>query len=81
MYVCLDCEHIFSEPNYWRETHGLDCGPYEDFDGCPICGGAYATAYECNECGGWITGEYVKTAGGHRICENCYHTMEIGDED
>lgn len=79
-YVCLDCQHIFEETKRYVETHGLDTPPYEEIDGCPRCGGAYATAHECNECGHWITGEYIKTTSGQRICENCYNSYELGDE-
>lgn len=80
-YICLDCEEIFEKPKLYIETHNLDTPPYEEFYLCPYCGGDYAETYECDECGHWITGEYIKTASGQRICENCYNTMEIGDED
>ncbi len=80
-YVCLDCQHVFDEPKHYVEKHGFDMPRYEEFDGCPECGGAYTEAFECDECGHWITGEYIKTASGQRICENCYNTMDIGDED
>lgn len=80
-FICLDCEKIFSEPRRYIEKHNLDTPPYEFFYICPYCGGDYARAYECNECGHWITGEYVKTASGQRICENCYNTYDLGDED
>lgn len=81
MFICLDCGCIFSETRHYVETHGLDSPPYEEYDGCPKCGGAYAETYECNECGRWITGEYIKLRGGERICERCYITYEIGEED
>jgi hypothetical protein len=44
MYKCLDCGRTFSTPKYWQETHGLDYGPYEQFSGCPFCGGDYEDA-------------------------------------
>jgi DNA-directed RNA polymerase subunit RPC12/RpoP len=81
MYVCLDCGKIFESPKNYVESHGLDGPPYERWQGCPSCSGAYAEAHECGECGHWITGEYIKTSSGQRICENCYNTMELGDED
>lgn len=43
--------------------------------------GTYAEAHECDCCGEWITGDYIKTKDGKRYCENCYTTMELGDED
>ena len=40
-YTCLDCGKTFDDPKRWEERHGLDSPPYEDFSGCPYCGGAY----------------------------------------
>lgn len=81
MWVCTNCGHIFEEPHRWEERHGFDYGPFEKFSGCPECGESYIEAHKCDECGHWITGEYIKTVSGQRICENCYNVMEIGDED
>ena len=80
-YICLDCNETFNVPKLYVETYGLDTPPYKEYYACPFCGGAYVKAYECDECNHWITGEYIKTASGQRICENCYNTMEIGDEE
>lgn len=81
MLVCLDCNRIFVNPRHYIESHNLDTPPYEEWDGCPSCGGAYTEAHKCDECDKWITSEYIKTDSGQRICENCYNTMELGDED
>jgi len=84
-FICLDCECIFDEDeiSVWQEDRGefwgVPCG--ETVSGCPSCGGAYVEAHKCDECDKWITGEYIKTTSGQRICENCYHTVELGDED
>ena len=81
MFVCIECGHIFEEPQRWEETHGLDCGPYEQFSGCNICGGAYTEAYKCDSCNEWITTErYSKTKNGDRYCEECFTVFELGDE-
>lgn len=80
MLVCFDCSRTFEKEKHYREQHGLDIGPFEEWDGCPYCSGAYAEAYECDECGEWITSEYIKTASGRRICERCYDVMDLGDE-
>lgn len=80
-FICIDCECLFTNPKHYVESHGLDTPPYEEYDGCPRCGGAYTEAYQCDECERWITGEYIKTTSGQRICENCYNVMEIGDEE
>ena len=81
MFICLDCGKVFEDPKHYTETHRLDTPPYEEWGGCPSCGGAYTEAYECSCCGEYIDGAYIKTKNGERICENCYITYELGDED
>ena len=79
MYICLDCGWLFDEPHHYVETHGLDDPPYEEWDGCPYCGGAYDETYKCDSCGHWIDGKYVKLNNGDVFCENCYEIREIGE--
>lgn len=79
MYICLNCKELFEEPGTWVETHGLDCGPYEEWYGCPYCNGSYAKAYRCDSCGEWIEGKYVKV-DDKRYCDYCYEECEPGDE-
>lgn len=81
MYCCLECGAIFENPDYWEEQHGLDYGPFEKWSGCPHCKGAYTKAHECSVCGHYINGEYIKLVSGERICENCYATYELGEEE
>jgi hypothetical protein len=79
-FICLDCGRIFKEPRRWVETHGLD-PPWEEWSGCPSCGGAYTEAITCDICGEYITDRYVKISDGQQICEECYIEKEIGDEN
>lgn len=81
MFMCLDCNGIFTNPKHYVEKHNLDSPPYEEWDGCPYCSGTYAETYKCDCCGKWITGEYIKTKNDERYCENCYMQMILGDED
>lgn len=81
MFVCIECGHVFEEPQYWEERHGFDYGPGEEWSGCPECGSSYTRTYECDCCGEWITGKYVKTEDGYRYCSECYFEHDIGDED
>ena len=81
MWVCLDCGLIFNEPKHYVETHGLHCGPYEEWDGCPKCSGACTEAYECDCCGEFIVDDYIKTKDGYRYCEDCYCQVELGSEN
>lgn len=81
MFICLDCGKIFEEPIHFTERHGLDSPPYEEYDGCPGCGGAFAETYRCSCCGEWITDDYIKTDDDKRYCSDCYQRFEIGGED
>ena len=80
MYLCLDCENIFDAPKDFIETHGLDSPSYETWTGCPICGGAYVKTMQCEECGEWVIGEYIKLSDGTVICDNCYEPRNILDD-
>ena len=79
MLICLDCGCVFDEPKHWIETRGLDSPPYEEWDGCPSCGGAYAETYKCDGCNDWICGTYAETKNGNKYCENCYEIREVGE--
>ena len=79
MYICHDCGHMFSTPKQWIETHNLDAPPYEEWYGCPWCSGAYTEAYQCEYCGNWIGGDYIKI-GDQRYCDDCYTLHSLGDE-
>lgn len=85
MFVCLGCGHVFSEDEVgiWEESRGeywgFPCS--ETMSGCPRCKGDYVKTYQCDCCSEWITGQYIKTENGERICEDCYTVYELGDED
>lgn len=81
MYLCLDCDNIFEEPKFYIETHGLDSPPYETWWGCPKCAGAYTEAMHCDECGDWISGEYIELKNGFVICRKCYIIKSTSDYD
>ena len=81
MFVCVECGHVFDQPDRWVERHGFDYGPYESFSVCPKCRGSYVEAHKCDCCDEWITGSYIKTEDGKRYCENCYVVMDLEDEE
>lgn len=81
MYICLDCGELFEEPCKYVETHGLDSPPYEKYMGCPHCGGAYVETIQCDICGEWISGEYVKLDNDMVVCDNCYVVKCVEDGD
>lgn len=77
MYICRDCGTIFEEPKHYSETHGLDNPPYEEYSGCPECGGDYNETYMCSECGQYIFGDFVELKNGECYCSDCYMTDNI----
>ena len=79
MYICLDCEKLFEEPKLWIEKHNLDSPPYEEWLGCPLCGGWYVETIDCDCCNEPILGEYAHIVTGENICENCFTIRNIGD--
>jgi hypothetical protein len=81
MYTCLDCGKTFDEPKWYKERHGFVSRPYEEFWGCPYCGGNYVSAVKCDGCGEYIADYYIKTKHNKRYCENCYILYQLGDED
>ena len=82
VYACLECQHVFEEPMRWTERHGLEHGPFEEFSGCPMCGGGYVKTYKCDVCDNYILDDYIKTDDGMRYCENCFIRIEFGyDKD
>ena len=80
-YTCLDCGATFDEPKRWEERHGLDTPPYEQWSGCPFCGGAYAPTIICDSCGEPITGDYVRVEpSGEPFCDSCFMLKSFGDD-
>lgn len=84
-FICLECGYVFDEDDIsvWREGRGEYWGTpcSEEMSGCPRCQGEYAKTYKCDRCDEWITGSYIKLESGERICEHCYTTYELGEED
>lgn len=79
MYICKDCGTIFEYPREYRDTHGLDNPPYEEYSGCPECGGAYTETFKCCECGEYVYGEYVELKNGEIYCADCYSMYDVMD--
>ena len=79
MFLCLECDGLFEEPKVYQETHGLDSPPYEEFAGCPYCGGSFVATEQCDVCGNYITGQCVVIDGAQFVCEECYSLKDIGD--
>ena len=81
MLICVECGAVFEQPQHVIERHGLDTPPYEEYDACPNCGGSNLhEARRCDVCGNWITGGYVLTIDGCRICDDCYTRHDVEDD-
>lgn len=80
MFVCTECGATFETPKRYSESHGFYTPPYEEWSGCPSCGGNYTEAYYCDCCGNIIIDSYIKTEDGDRYCSNCFLIYEIGEE-
>lgn len=50
MYKCTNCNVTFEEPALFKEYHGEDSIFYEASYVCPMCGGDYEEAEECELC-------------------------------
>lgn len=83
MYVCKSCGQTFYNIKTWIEDRGECFGfpSYEKFQGSPCCHAGYAKARQCDSCGDYLVGDYIKLIDGTRYCEECYQPMELGDED
>lgn len=80
MYQCKDCNSFFDNPKLYTETHSFISLPYEKWTGCPSCSGAYREIIECDECGEYKIGEYIKTNRGICICESCYSVRNTDND-
>lgn len=80
MKLCLECDALFDAASTYMETHGLDTPPFETKIGCPVCGGNFVEALQCDMCGQWITGEYIKIGYDTVVCDNCYSVRHVEDD-
>lgn len=80
MLVCKDCGQLFDKPQEWEEHHGLSSPPYEKFSGCPFCSGTYAEAKQCDGCGEYIIGKYIRTVDNTFYCEDCFSEFDTDSD-
>lgn len=72
MFICLDCHALFEKPKHYRETHGLESGPYEEWNGCPKCAGTFSKVMPCNICGALYPESELHTCDDLLLCEDCH---------
>ena len=76
MFICTQCGHLVDEPRVIRERHGSPYGYEEYYDFCS-CGGEYAPAVPCDECGEYVAEEDTyNTDDGRTICSECKNAEE-----
>lgn len=82
MLVCKDCNRLFEKPEkcYGEqlEYFGFPCR--EEWLGCPSCGGVYAESFQCDGCGEYIIGKYIKTVDDTYYCENCFSELDTDSD-
>ena len=79
MYKCCDCGHIFEIPEIYYEDRSPACsfegGSFiEEYNGCPICGGAFNEVQQCDLCNDYYVNlnKYINKS----ICDNCLKEIE-----
>ena len=67
--ICRECGAIVygSEAERYRESHGLDEHPFEDFMVCPHCNGDLLPAKRCEHCGELFPEEDLSDG----LCQEC----------
>lgn len=72
MFICLNCQNLFEEPLLWYEPHG------ERYAGCPFCkSGDFTETWRCDDCGLYITDEYIELNSGKKYCPNCTYKNKL----
>ncbi len=77
MYICNNCEAVFSSPDTHEEHHPYGMGTAaEHFSICPSCSSTdFEEAKQCERCGELFAHlEYVQ---GHKggLCEGCHEEL------
>ena len=73
MYICINCNCVFDEPEVHEEKHGFTHGPFEKIYCCPLCGDTnFVETYQCDLCGYCIDTDTYVEIDGHKYCENCF---------
>lgn len=81
MYKCCDCGHVFDDSNVklvhecMGECHGFPA--YETYYACPVCGGSFDDARQCNQCGEW----FLRWELSDGRCDDCICESETVRSD
>lgn len=70
-FVCENCGLVFEQPH-------KECIGAAVFAECPQChSSAFVATMLCGNCGHYIRGDYVRTAWGEFLCDDCYEEGNI----
>jgi hypothetical protein len=73
MYICLNCNNVFAQPNQYEERHGFTYGQFEKIYRCPYCDdNEFVETYRCESCGQWIDTDTYVEIDERKYCENCF---------
>lgn len=88
MYICAECNKVFSEPESYEEDYGWDTeyghnAAYQTFHKCPNCGSDYIEeAVECCKCERcFAKDDMFLTDKLEYICPECNSEMEECEDD
>lgn len=79
MLICLNCSSRFDHPRLYHETSPGEDLPFNEFEGCPYCGGEFTEVHECSLCFDPILEDHIRLADGKYVCPNCYGKVPFPD--
>lgn len=72
MYICHDCTGVFEKPKSYLERAAGDPLPFDEWFGCPYCGGCYSVLHICSICNEYILDDYITLKDGSDVCSHCF---------
>ena len=77
MLICLNCSSRFDRPRLYRETSPGEDLPFNEFEGCPHCGGEFTERHVCAYCGESIREDHIRLKDGDYVCPDCFETVSV----
>lgn len=83
MYYCENCKSVFDEEDLEDCYETVTTDPYPmgySYAVCPYChSDDFCNAVQCDGCGEYIVGEYIKLYNKECYCEDCYEICDTSD--
>lgn len=77
MLICVECSNTFDRPRLYKDKICGEPLPFDEWYGCPYCGGEFTTLHTCSLCNESITEDCILLKTGEYICSNCFETVSI----